>query len=136
MANKNENKINEMITDIMRMVKEDKHRIFKFKECLDEILNTKDEFSLSYKKITDVLEKYIETAREAINSSWINEGLARDTYNKLLDKNIGFKNEFDNMEQEIITTTSKIKEKFEKPVTTYLIVDENNKTIPIVINEE
>ena len=31
---------------------------------------------------------------------------------------------------------SKIKEKFEKPVTTYLIVDENNKTIPIVINEE
>ncbi len=120
----------------MRMAKEDKHRIFKFKECLDEILNTKDEFSLSYKKITDVLEKYIETAREAINSSWINEGLARDTYNKLLDKNIGFKNEFDNMEQEIITTTSKIKEKFEKPVTTYLIVDENNKTIPIVINEE
>lgn len=120
----------------MNMLKVDKFRIFKIRESFDEINNLNDELKIINKSIIDIIDNYIKSANEIRNDAIINKDLAKGACDKFLDQNIKFKNEFYNFEQEIITTTSKVKEKFEKPVTTYLIVDENNKTIPIVINEE
>lgn len=116
--------------------KTEKQRNYKIKELVSEGINLAEECQIIDSKVANVLDKYITSAKKIKENAILNSKSLDETVDKFIDKNKCFKEELNILKTDIIDTTKKLQDKFEKPLKTYLIVDEFNNTIPIVINED